>query len=107
MRFLFRTAQFEETRTHHRRKREGHEQRDENSHRHGPSERIHVFARITSHERDGQKYNHQRESRGHHRQPNFLGGFDRRANAISSLLFHESENVFEDDDGIVDDDSNG
>jgi len=53
----------------------------------------------------GRKIIHQRKSGGHHRQSDFLGGSDRSKNAVSSLLFHESKNIFENDDGIVDDDA--
>src|SRR6266851_5296123 len=105
--FLFAFAQLQEARAHHGRQREGHQQRDENGHGHGPSERIYIFPRVTGHESDRQKNNHQRESRSHHRQSNFFGGLDRRQNAVSSLLFHESKNIFEDNDGVVDDDANG
>ena len=105
--FPFASAQLQEARAHHRRQREGYQQRNKNGHRHRPPERIHVFPCVAGHKSNRQKNDHQRESRGHHCQPDFLRGFDRRMNAVSSLLFHESKNIFKDNDGVVDHDAHG
>src|SRR6266478_373048 len=105
VRFLFAFAQLQETRAHHWRESESHQQGNKNGHRHGPPEGIHIFAGVTGHVGDGQKNDDQREGGGHHRKANFASGFDCGKNAVSSLLFHKSKNVFEDDDGVVDDDA--
>ena len=65
--FLFASPQLQKTRAHHWRKSKSYQQGNENGHRHGPSERIDIFPRITGHERDRQENNHERESGGHHR----------------------------------------
>src|SRR5690348_1925065 len=104
--FLFLTY-FQKARTHHWREREGHKQRDENGHRHGPTERVHVLSGVAVHEGDRQENNDERKGRGHHGKPDFLSRFDRGVLAILAFFFHEAKNVFKDDDGVIDDDADG
>src|SRR5580698_2102912 len=100
-------ADLEDARGHHRRKREGYEERDENRHGHGPAEGVDVFARVAVHECYRQKDDDQRERCGHDRQADFLRGFDGGVLAVFAFFFHEADDIFEDDDGVVDDDAYG
>src|SRR5580658_601646 len=100
-------ADLEDARGHHRRKREGHEQRNEDGHGHGPAEGVDVFAGVAVHESDGQEDDYQRKRGGHDGEPDFLRGFDGGVFAVFAFFFHEADDIFEDDDGIVDDDADG
>src|SRR5712672_4175107 len=92
----------QQPRTHHRRKRERHQQRNKNGHRHGPAERVHILARVPVHKRDRQKDDHQRKRGSHHRKSDFASGFDSRTSPVLALLFHEPKNIFQNDDGVID-----
>src|SRR5580704_17456606 len=100
-------ADLEDARGHHRRKREGYEERDENRHGHGPAEGVDVFARVAVHKGDGQKDDDERERGGHDGEADFLRGFDGGVLAVFAFFFHEADDIFEDDDGVVDDDAYG
>src|SRR5260221_1252492 len=105
--FRFASGEFQKARAHHRGEREGHQQRYKNGHRHRPTERINVFTRVTCHEGDGQEDNDEGKRGGHHCKPNFFGGFDGGLHPGLFFFLHESKNVFENDDGVVDNDADG
>src|SRR5262249_40040995 len=107
VRLLFALPQFQKARTHHGRQGKRHQQGHHDGHGYGPAKRIHILARIAGHERDRQKNNHQRKRGGHDREADFFGGLNRGLDVVFSLLLHVAKNVFENDDGIVDDDSDG
>src|SRR5580658_10300008 len=105
--FFLAFADAEDARGHHRREREGHQQRDEDGHRHRPTKRIHIFAGVAIHESDGEKDDDQRKRGGHDGEADFLRGLDGCVFAVLAFFFHEADDIFEHDDGVVDDDADG
>ena len=104
MRLLALFVQLQEPRTHHRRERKRHQQRDKNGDRHCPAEGVHILAGVAGHERNGQEDDDERERGRHNGQADFPRSLNRGLHAVQSLFLHEAENIFEDDDRVINDD---
>ncbi len=92
-------------RAHHRSEREGNQQADQNCHRRGNSELVEKPARDAGHEGNRNKDYDQADGSRHHRQPDLGGGRARRLKRVHLLFLDEAEDVFQDNDGVIDDDT--
>ena len=90
-----------------RRNREGHQHRNHDRDRHGPAELVEKLARIPGHERDGDEDDDQGKRGGDHGERDFLGGQNRRLFGRKVFFFEEAIDIFEHDDGVVDNDTHG
>jgi hypothetical protein len=98
----------EQPRAERGRQGEGHQHRDQNRDGHGPAELVEVALGVARHEGDGHEDNHQRERGRHHRQCDLLGRLHRRLlGGHVGVLLEEAVDVFEDNDGVVDDNAHG
>ena len=84
-----------------------HQHRDHHGKRHGPAERVQVAARVAGGKSDGDEDDDQRKRRRHHRQHDFLGRFDGRLLRLVVLFLDVAHDVFQNHDGVVDDDAHG
>src|SRR5262249_13361762 len=100
---LMSVVDMNQPRAHRRRQRERNQQRDHDRHRRRDPELFEEASRDRGHKRDRQEDDDQRERRREHRQADLFGGLPGGLHRVHLLLFYEPEDVFQHDDGVVDD----
>ena len=91
-----------QSRTHHRREGEGHQQADQDRDRRRDSELVQETSGDGRHERNRQEDDDERQSCSQYSQTDVFRRFSRRFFRVNSLFFNEAEDVFEHDDRVVD-----
>ena len=102
---LLRLAELEEPRAEHRRERKADQQRDADGEGGGVAEARHEAADDAGHDGDGDEDDDERERGGEHGQADLAGALGGGFHGGHVLLFHVAEDIFQHDDGFVDDDA--
>ena len=89
----------------HRRERKRHDQRNEHGKRRRQPEARHKSPDDALHKADRDKHRHQRQRRRQNRQSDLARAFDRGLVRAHALFLDKAKDVFEHDDGVVDDDT--
>ena len=98
-------GRLDEARAQHGGEGERDQERDGDGEGGGKAERTHEAAHDSAHEADGQEDREQGKRGGHHGQADFPGASDGGLQGRQAFLFDKAVDIFEHDDGVVDDDT--
>ncbi len=98
-------AHGQEARAEHRRQRQRDEQRDQHAEGDDDGEGAEELADDAAHEDDRREDRDQRQGRRDDRENDLVGAVDRSSHRVGVEFLAVAEDVFEDDDGVIDDDA--